>query len=82
MHFLQNSCDRAQFLTRILQESCKNAIESKNLARIEFFVRILQDFPNLQDSCKILQEVLFLSTRVGNDKNFPNPSSQMKKKAC
>ena len=36
---------------------------SKNLARIEFFVRILQDFLNLQETCKILEEINFLSTR-------------------
>ena len=57
---LQDSCDRAQFLARILQkchciqESCKNWIFCKNL----------QDFLNLQESCKILQEIIFLSTRV------------------
>ena len=59
MHFLQESCDRAQFPARILQESSKNATASKNLAIIEFFVRILQDFPNFQQSSKILQEILF-----------------------
>ena len=59
---LQHSCDRAQFLARtleesckiflfviehsFLQESCKNAIASKNLARIELFCQ------NLARSCK------------------------------
>ena len=51
-------------LARLLQESCKNAIASANFARIEFFVGILQEFLNLQETCKILQEIQFLSTRV------------------
>ena len=58
--FLARSC---KILSRILQEchciqeSCKNAIPSKNLARNDVFVRILQDFLNLQ-------EINFPSTRV------------------
>ena len=51
-------------LPRFLQQSCKNAIASKNLARIEFFVGILQDFLNLQETCKILQKLFFLTTRA------------------
>ena len=68
---LQDSCDRAQFLARTLQ----NTIASKNVARIEYFVRILRDFLNLRKSCKILQELKFLSTRVAhvcNEKDFWN----------
>ena len=45
---------------KILAKTCKNAIASKNLARIEFFVRILKDFPNWQETGKILQEINFL----------------------
>ena len=68
IYFLQdfaNSCDRAQFLARILQEFCKNAIASKNLARIELFVRFLHNFLNLQESGEMLQEMNFLLTKVG-----------------
>ena len=36
-----------------LQESCKNAIASKNLARNEFFVRILQDIARNTFFCQL-----------------------------
>ena len=42
----------------------QDTIAPKNLARIEFFVRILQVFFNLQETCKILPEKFFQSTRV------------------
>ena len=63
IYFLQ---DIARFLQvrKILEDFCKNAIASKNLARIEIFVRILQEFMNLQETCKILHEINFLSTRA------------------
>ena len=73
VYFLQDSRDRSQILARILQESCKifllviehsflqesckNAIASKNLDGIELFCT------NLARYCKILQELNFLSTR-------------------
>ena len=62
-----NSC---KILASILQEChciqdfCKNDIASNNLPRIDSFVRILQDFLNLQETCKILQEIKFLSTTI------------------
>ena len=65
--FLARSCKilaSKENLARFLQESCKKAIAYKNLARSEYFLRILQDFLNLQETCKILQEMNFLSTRV------------------
>ena len=70
IYFLQDSsnlgesCKILVIELSFLREVCKNAIPSKSLARIDFFVTILQDFLYLQESCKILQEINFLSTRV------------------
>ena len=62
---LGKSCKIFMIEHSFLQKSCKNAIASKNVARIESFVRILQDFLDLQESYKILEEINFLSTREG-----------------
>ena len=53
---LGKSCKTLVIEHSFLQESYKNANASKNLARKDFFLRILQDFFDLQESCKILQE--------------------------
>ena len=67
--FLARSC-------KILQKSCKNAIASKKLALIDFFVTILQDFLNLLETYKILQELNFLSTKVLDIPQMLNSTSE------
>ena len=53
-----------------LQESCKLGnfaimpLHPRILQELNFFVRTLQDFLNVQETCKILQETNFLSTTV------------------
>ena len=51
-----------------IQESSKNAIASKNLARIELFVRILQDVLNLQE---ISARYARLKSAKGHSCNVP-----------